>query len=131
LDCLYYFASGAATTAGDGKSGWGDRIRPLGDMRRRYEWDGNRFSGAGNRSRVRARLRIGAKTDVTDELVGGRVDADAVFNPLIEDDFQSLASNFKGHIARIDWGITKGVKIRTWERFQKPKIGGPLQINKR
>ena len=48
-----------------------DRIHPFGDMRLRYEWDGGRWSGADDRNRARARFRIGAKIDVSDELQGG------------------------------------------------------------
>jgi hypothetical protein len=69
---------------------------------------------------------VGAKTELP--LMGRKhrvfyqyqtIRADAVFSPMAQDDFQSRASDFKGHIAGVDWGITKGVKIRTWGLFEK------------
>ena len=59
------------------------------------------------------------------------IERDSVFVPLAQDDFQSLASNFKGHIAGIDWAITKRVEIRTWGLFQQQLRGGDGTWNKR
>ena len=46
------------------------------------------------------------------------IQADSLFSPMGQDDFQSRASHLKGHIVGIDWAITKGVKIRTWDLFE-------------
>jgi hypothetical protein len=59
------------------------------------------------------------------------IEADALFTPMAQDDFQLLASNFTGHIAGIDWGITKGVMIRTWALFQERIVGSDGTHNKR
>lgn len=59
------------------------------------------------------------------------IEADALFSPMAQDDFQSRVSNFEGHIAGIDWGITKGVKIRTWGLFQKQRMNGRTRTNQR
>jgi hypothetical protein len=59
------------------------------------------------------------------------IEADALFSPMGQDDFQSLASNFKGHVAGIDWGITKGVKIRTWGLIERERVGGKTRKNGR
>jgi len=46
------------------------------------------------------------------------IQADSLFTPMGQDDFQSSASHLKGHIVGIDWAITKGVRIRTWGLFE-------------
>lgn len=52
------------------------------------------------------------------------IQADALFSPMGQDDFQDRSSHFKGHVAGINWGITKGVAIRTWGLFATRR-GGP------
>ena len=50
------------------KKGFFDRIHASADMRLRYEFDGNRPDDKKDRNRARARFRIGAKYDVTEEV---------------------------------------------------------------
>ncbi|MBW2363150.1 MAG: putative porin [Deltaproteobacteria bacterium] len=50
--------------------GFLDRLHPYADMRLRFEHDGSR-PGAGDRNRLRARLRIGANYDITETVTAG------------------------------------------------------------
>ena len=59
------------------------------------------------------------------------IEQEALFSPMGQDDFQSLASNYRGHIVGVDWAITKGVKIRTWGLFQEQMLGGGDRLNAR
>ncbi|MCP4908506.1 MAG: hypothetical protein GY910_26325 [bacterium] len=61
-----------------------------------------------------------------------KIEADAVYNATAQDDFQSRASNFTGHIAGIDWSLTKAVSFRTWALFERDRnFDGGTHSNQR
>lgn len=49
---------------------------------------------------------------------------DALYAPNAQDDFQSRRTHMKGHIAGVDWQLTKAVKLRTWGLFETDRGDG-------